>query len=222
MHLPITVPFSNTGEHHGIINKLNKEYKIDLLGEKYLSLSSSKDFTGTISSLVNHGTGYYQSQSDGSSTYIQISFLNGYIFPTGYTLKGSTSVGFYSKSWYVYGIHDGDEKTEGRWETLGINDTSQSTYCNTLTSNGGCYDNRVGSYTLKPMKALLGYKHLRWKTKENCDIGNAFLTTGIDVYGTLSPSKKLPKGNERSVRVNNYNHVYFILIILFGNFILSY
>ena len=88
MYLPITVPFSNTGEHHGIINKLTKTYGVDLLAEKYVELSSSTYYTGEIETLVNHGTGHYQSQSDGTSTYIEISFIKGFIYPDGYTLKG--------------------------------------------------------------------------------------------------------------------------------------
>ena len=36
MYLPLTVPFSNTGEHHGIINKLTKTNRVDLLAEKYV------------------------------------------------------------------------------------------------------------------------------------------------------------------------------------------
>ena len=156
-YLPLTVPFSATGKHHGIINVLNKTHGIDLISENYLSLSSSPRYTGDIKTLVNHGTGHYQSGSDGTSTYIQISFLKGYIFPTGYTLKGKTGGYHYPKSWYIYGIHEGDENNEGKWDILGINDTTHSTYCQILSSYKSCNDDRVGSFTTKKMPSSLGY-----------------------------------------------------------------
>ena len=219
MYLPLTVPFSNTGEHHGIINKLTKTYGVDLLAEKYVELSSSPRFTGEINTLVNHGTGHYQSKSDGSSTYIQISFLKGYIFPTGYTLKGPTGSDYaFSKSWYVYGIHEDDEKNEEKWELLGENDTTQSTYCQKLYG-GDCKDDRVGSFSLKQMKTSLGYKFLRWKTKEGCSHGEAFITSGIDVYGTLSLNKI--KAKRKSFCGCRNSQSYLFIIVLFGNFISS-
>ena len=81
MYLPLTVPFSDTVEHHGIINKLAKTYETDLLAEKYVEPSSSNDCTGKIETLVNHGTGHYQSNIYASSIHVQVSFLKGYIFP---------------------------------------------------------------------------------------------------------------------------------------------
>ena len=113
MHIPIKVPFSDTGKHHGIINKLNKAYGIDLLGQRYVYLSSSTKYTGDINTIVNHGTGHYQTQDISTmNSFIQISFLKGYIFPTGYTIRGITNGYDYSKSWYVYGIHEGDENVQ--------------------------------------------------------------------------------------------------------------
>ena len=166
-------------------------------------MSSSSVYASNIESLVNHGTGYYYTSSDGSSAYIQISFLKGYIFPTGYTLKGTTGCLTYAKSWYVYGIHEWDENIENRWEILGENDSSESTYCQPPTTYiVGCLNDSVGSFTLKPMKSSCGFKHLRWKLKEVCDscFGIYFLTAGIDVYGTYSLSRFLEtktKGNRK-------------------------
>ena len=182
----ITVPFSNTGEHHGIINKLTEEYKIDLLAKKIVKLKSSGRNTGEISTIINHGTGHYQPTSNDNNTYIQTTFLKGFVYPTGYTLKGTKNAFNYAKSWYVYGIHEGDEDAENKWDLLAINDTSQSTYCAIIAGNGNCNDDRVGSFDLKPLPSLKGYKHLRWKVKEPGPHYFCFLTAGIDVYGTLS------------------------------------
>lgn len=226
MFLPISIPLSNTGAHHGIINTLNKTYKVDLLSEKYVNLSSSGHNLGNINTLVNHETGLYRSKSDGSSTYIQITFLKGYIFPTGYTLKGLNAPEangyWYCKSWYVHGIHEGDENIESRWNLLGENDTTQSTFCQTLYHNGACCDDSVGSFSLRKIPSIRGYKHLRWKLKEKfdaCPSLYAFFTAGIDVYGTLSLRSTL--GNCRSIRQCRRGPNNLFLIILFGNSISS-
>ena len=221
MPLPITLPFSDTGEHHGIINTLSKSYGIDLLGQNWVSLSSSEIYTGEINTLVNHGTGHYQSRDTSKkNTYIQVSFLKGFIFPTGYTLKGVKGGYSYSKSWYVYGIHEGDESDESKWDILGVNDTTQSTYCQKLYySNNNCDDDRVGSFSLKSMSSSRGYKHLRWKLKEpNLDIVHAFITAGIDVYGTLSndPFRVLRNGKSHCY----FNKNLLLVSLLFENLLI--
>ena len=212
MYTPITVPFSDTGEHHGIFSKLRKTHKIDLLGKNYLNLSSSKYFDGEISTLINHGDGFYRSTSDGESTYIQIAFLRGLIYPTGYTLRGREGTYHFAKSWYVYGIRDGDENNKERWEILGENDTTQSTYCALVSPGGGCIDNRVGSFSLKPMSSSSGYKYLRWTLKEGCCNDSKFLTLGVDVYGTLFLGPKKPRTCLCYCKNNN---VYMFLFLLY-------
>ena len=111
-----------------------------------------------------------------------------------------------------------DENKEENWDLLGENDTTQSTYCQTLGSNGGCCDDRVGSFSLKQMSIVKGYKHLRWKTKEYVNT-EAFITAGIDVYGTLSLSGI--KRNGKSICRCRRGPSYLFLIVLFGNFISS-
>ena len=187
---PISIPFSNTGAHHGIFNILTKKFKIDLLAEKYVNLSLSTIYTGHLSALVNHGTDHCQSTSDGSSTYIQISFLKGYIYPTGYTLKGLVGYCF-ARSWNVYGIKEGDEENKEKWVILGSNDNTQSTYCNIVASDGNCANADVGSFALKPLKYTRGFKHMRWTSTEK----SCFLTTGLDIYGTLSLSQFIRKAS---------------------------
>jgi hypothetical protein len=220
MSLPITIPFIDTGKHHGIINTLNKACEIDLLGENWVSLSSSEVYTGEISTLVNHGTGHFQSKdSSKSNTYIQVSFLKGYVFPTGYTLKGVKGLCSYSKSWYVYGIHEGDEGDESKWDTLGVNDTTQSTYCHMPNSRGYCDDDAVGSFSLKSMPSSRGYKHLRWKLKDPNDEYYAFITAGIDIYGTLSNNPYGVLRNGKSLCHCNKNLL--LVALLFGDLMIS-
>lgn len=213
MYNILSAPFSNTGDHHGVISRLNKAYNIDVLTKKYINVSSSPKHDGEIETVVNHGTGYYRSKSDGTSTYIQISFLKGNIFPIGYTLKGNSGGWCFAKSWYVYGIRKGYEDKEDKWEILGENDSTQSTFCQKLNAGGYCDDDRVGYYSMKPINESLGFKHLRWKLKEvSVSCMHVFLTAGIDVYGILL----LNDGNKRKsvcrCRINN-----ILLVALFVN-----
>ena len=216
INFPFSVPFSNTGEHHGIIHTLNKSYNIDLLGENYIKLSSTKVYTGEINTLVKHGTGHCQAEqgTGEKSIYIQVTFLKGFVFPTGYTIKGMAGGYTYPKSWYVYGIHEGDEeKKEEEWDLLGENDTTESTYCQKLHSSyNNCDDTRVGSFTLRKMPSSRGYKHMRWQTKS----GGAFITAGIDVYGTLSMNSRNMKNLISKCRCK-YNRGSMISILLFMN-----
>ena len=215
MFLPISIPFINKSEHRGIIHALTQEYGVDLINENYVNLSSSTRYTGEIDTVVNHGTGHYQSMKSGDDkeSFIQITFLKGFIFPTGYTLKGVRDGYSFSKSWCVFGIHEGDENQEKRWKTLAINDTSESTYCQTLSVYGNCIDDRVGSFQLKPMKITRGFKHLRWRPKE---LGGIFITAGIDIYGTLSNYQYIDTRNRISVclcRCNRNKPLIISLII---------
>ena len=214
MFLPITVPFNDTGEHHGLFNTLNKHFGVDLLGEKYVDLTSSEKYTGEISTLVNHGTGHYQSKSASCDTFMQITFLKGFIFPTGYTLKGKNGHS-YSKSWYVYGIHRGDENFKSKWDVLAINDTSQSTYCSPETSSINCGDTKVGSFKLKPQRSKKGYKHIRMQLKEGSNNNCPFLTEGIDFYGSILLSETLVC--MRSICLHRYNKHYMIMIVVFSS-----
>ena len=215
MSIRFQYQFSNTGEHHGIFYSLNNTNKIDLLGKKFISLSSSPSDRGNIEAIVNYRSNAYRAKTDGNSIFVQITFLKGYIFPTGYTINAVSAYegtfgmySDYSKSWYVYGIYEGDESNTQKWEKLGENDTTQSTYCQNILHDQ-CFDPRIGSYSLKELKTSKGFKHLRWQTKE----GTAFLTAGIDVYGAFSLSK-LKNSLCRCRRQQNY----FVFIDLVLNF----
>jgi hypothetical protein len=105
-------------------------------------------------------------------------------------MKGVTGSSHFSTEWYVYGIQEGDESNENRWDLLSTNKNTESTYCITVTSSGGCNDLRVGTYNIKN-NSTKGYRHLRWRQKTPCCGGYYFSTTGIDVYGTLSSSPTL-------------------------------
>ena len=114
-------------------------------------------------------------------------------------MRGSSSGYSFSKSWDVYGIRNGDENNKNNWKLLGQNDTTQSTYCKTISStNSGCKDGRTGTFSLSTSYLTEGFKHLRWVGREFSPSDRLFFTTsGIDVYGTLVFSNIIPRNTCR-------------------------
>ena len=145
-----------------------------------------------------------------ANSWVQLSFPGRYIFPSAYSLRGVTGVWCYPLEWNVYGIKDGEEnKTSDDWDLIGSSKTSESTYC--LTNSVTCNDTTVGTFKLKRMHSLIGYRHLRWMiTKGSCSDIPRFATSGIDVYGTLSVlniNLKDAKNIQRICEVHLMNHL---------------
>ena len=68
---------------------------------------------------------------------------------------------FYPTSWIIYGIYDGDINNPNKWVKLGENNVSESTYCNSIWSNKGCRDKRVGTFKMKKPIPTRRYKYMR-------------------------------------------------------------
>ena len=179
-----------------IINKLKTSYGVsDPISSNYVDPSAIGN-AGSIDTLIMWNSFYYFA-GPSKSAWFQLTFPYRFIYPSAYSMRGvydkSNPNGCqYAKSWYVYGIHEGDEDDSNKWELLGINDTSQSLYCRVLVGSlEGCQDKNVGSFTLKPMKSQNGFRHIRWVTKETSH--SYFGVSGLDVYGTLTTEIFLPK-----------------------------
>ena len=197
-----TVPLTTKNQLDGIISKL-KNSGISPIDDNYVVPSAKKDNQGSNKTLVLWDSLLYQAGNGAKiDSWVQLSFPKGLIYPTAYSMRGS-----YGSSWWpcfaktrnVYGIFEGDENNEEKWDLLGTNNTSESTYCNSASSYEYCADNNIGTFTLKPMPSNKGYKHIRWRSEVASCGGNFhyFATSGIDVYGTLSssPSKQNKNAN---------------------------
>jgi hypothetical protein len=203
MTFKIEAPLITPNQLNGIIYKLKNELKVDPINDNYVIPSSINAAHNNLNTLVNWDA-EYSSHGPGSSTnqpWVQLSFPNRYIFPTAYSIRGSSSGSWFSTEWYVYGIQEGDENAENRWDLLSTNKNTESIYCITVGSNGECYDLRVGTFNIQNISTK-GYRHLRWRQKTSCCGGYYFSTTGIDVYGTLSSSPTLSPSPTQKIKKN--------------------
>lgn len=220
----ITVPLITTNELNGIIYELKNKYKIDPINDNYIIPSAVNDKQGTRTTIVTWSSYIYRaagSNGDKNDAWVQLTFPRGYIFPTAYSMRGvysTKSSPCFAKSWDVYGIFDGDLNDESKWDLLGQNDTSQSIYCQYLLENR-CHDKRVGTFTLKPLPSIIGYKHLRWRARENCKSSckYSFATSGIDIYGKLSAFSGMDR-NVVSLRI--FPKALIIIAILLSNLLM--
>ena len=162
----VEVQLTVQNELNGIISKLKQTYSDDEIIANYATPSSIHDITGNSKELITWEYFRYMAGAGSASNYpwIQLYFPNGYIYPTAYSMRGNTNTPCFCKEWNVYGIHEGDINTEGNWELLGQNDTSQSIYC-VKDSSSYCNDARVGTFTMKSMISNRGYKYIRWRSR---------------------------------------------------------
>ena len=150
----------------GIIYKLKNVFKInDPISSNYVVPSSIGTRSGDIKSLVIWDDITYGA-TNVQNSWVQLSFPNRFIFPTAYSLKeptnGRYSAWVFAREWKVYGIHEGEENEEGKWDLLGINDSSQTIFCRDVLASGHCVGGTdVGTFMLKPMPSNIGYRHMR-------------------------------------------------------------
>ena len=180
---------------NGIISKLKNVYNITPIDEEYVVPSSnSGGGQGKVKTLVLWDNYLYQTCGySEAGTWMQLSFPKGYIYPNAYSMRGTYEANFgryFPTSWIVYGIYEGDIDDANKYIKLGENKINDSTYCNSVYSNGGCRDKRVGTFKLKKPIPTKGYKYMRWVIKTH-DYGNCFASSGLDVYGVLSNSSIL-------------------------------
>lgn len=218
-------PLVTPNELNGIIYKLKNDLKIDPIKGKHVVPSSIKDGIGTASILVNWDSLEYNAVgSETDLPWVQLSFPKGYIFPTAYSMRGvykDENTGYiFATSWDVFGIKEGDEKDENKWELLATNTSSESTYCEKtfyfIFGGYFCQDNRTGTFTLKPIQSTEGFKHIRWRLKTSSCNDFAFATSGIDVYGTLFTVPRILKKTVYC-RCSSHSRIFVVLSVSLMN-----
>lgn len=195
MGTTVNAPLVTKNALNGIIYKLKNEYKVDPIASNIVVPSSVNDFHGTCKTLVYWNESVFDAGDHikYSNPWFQLSFPNGLIFPTAYSMRGVPGGYYFPSTWEVLGIPEGKENEESSWDLLATNSRSESTYCKTLSSDGtGCNDTiNVGTFTLK--QTSKGYKHLRWRLKTVFSGNPFFPSSGVDVYGVLSTSLNIFK-----------------------------
>ena len=202
MSLPSIVgPKNPTGNTlSGIINEIHTRYNIDNPVSKGIikATSSSGSIAGSVNTIANWDQTYFRIYSS-SSVYVQMQFINRYIFPTAYSFRGviPSDQYCYAKKWKVLGFNKEEENSPSMWSTLDEDASTSGSYCGTSTH---CSGRNNETFLLKNVNK--GYQCIRW-TPSSSSCGNSdmyFAASAIEVYGTLSTSKSIKRARTREIK----------------------
>ena len=209
MKLPrILGPIEDKGEDKraGIINEIAKKYHGNIAFSSLVVPQVSAVYHGNVTAVVNWEN---EVQSGPSNPWIQISFPNSKLNPTGYTLKGPVSLSkCFASKWKVEAFND-DESDPSLWDTVAINQNTESNYCN--TNANVCSDPSVGHFIIPATNKR--YKHFRWSTvTSRCTFNSVFFVTGgIDLFGTLYTENGECNPNNQ---IKIFKHALFYILIV--------
>ena len=194
MALPSQITASINGNGlNGIIYSLKNTYGITSPVDSGIVIPSGTETNSKSENINNTIAGWKESCWVSVGTYsnpfYQVYFPMHWISITGYSLRSCSESWTYPKIWKVYGFNDDNKnQDESKWDVLGENtSTASQPYC--YTSSDTCSTGfQVGTFTTK----ITGksYKYLRFVlTEPSRSSLPRFVTSGFDVFGTLSSSK---------------------------------
>ena len=192
----------------GIFYQIINKFKVsDPITSGIVELSTNGELLGSIENVVLWESDFYSYLTTGVDVYLQMKFPRRYLLPTGYSIRGSSG-NCYSTKWKFFGFNEGEETSESKWKLLGENTTTETGLCGTGLY---CNSESVATYSIKP--ASKGFRYLRWSSvASSCD-GSRFVTTGMDVYGTLSKTQiRISKNRQKLIRRISSTLTVFILI----------
>ena len=157
---------------------------------------------------------YWQSAAN-KDAYIQIEFVNKFVFPIAYSLKG-----FYNwctaKEWKLLGY---DKLTDAPTE-LSTNKTIESTYCgDTSQCDIRCCNNDWGTFEIKNTKQAYRYFKIM-SVEPSCSNTWRLGMSGIEIFGLLSSNGDIISNRKKrtycfkSYPLNNHLPAYALLRLL--------
>ena len=158
-------------EPQGIIYKIRSQVA-DITS--YVQPSYTSFYTGDINALVKWENLII---TTGQSSYLQVKFEYGFVYPTSYSLKGDYLGNCFAKEWILYGFNE----PEGQMTTLSTNKSQGSTFCGT---NTGCNSGNWGTFSVNPMQKAFKYFRIV-STAPSCSIWYLTLC-GFELTGIYS------------------------------------
>lgn len=202
----------------GIIYTLVNTWNVSNPIEKNIIIPSSSTTTnGNINDTILWNTNMWRSYLlKGNDVFLQFEFPNGFIYPTGYSIRGilPSDTHVYQEEWTLFGFNDGEENDVSKWDILAQNSSSEKNFCG---GNYYCTSGlQVYTYLINPTSK--GFRYLRWKdTACQSTLGYlAFAASGVDIYGTLVTTR-LQKNNKIRCTCKNipkYSNNLFIVFML--------
>ena len=193
MVLPNSISSIKTKDNElkGIIYQIINKYNIaNPLTNNIIELNSSITQNGDRNTVVLWNQYWQTFLKKPNEVFIQMKFPGRYLFPSGYSMKGTEIGRHYAKKWSLQGFNEGDENNRNNWELLNENTAAEGGYCKNVEV---CVTGDVASYSVS--QRTKGYRYLRWTSIEsstsNGDIH--FATSEIEIYGVLSSNKSFFK-----------------------------
>lgn len=164
----------------GIINKI-KKYSDDPISDNIVVPSALQSGWGSCNYSITWD-GNFASLSGENKNYLIIRFPERYLFPTHYTIRGTSVAYHYQKTWTVHGYNKGEENNKDSWTLLADNESTFDTFCG---NEEGCITTRRSTiFSMIPSKK--GFEYIRFTTTSTITSGDHFTTSGIEFFGILS------------------------------------
>lgn len=205
MKIPKNI-FANVGFDplDGIINKI-KKYSSNPIDDNLVVPSAVTSKFGVCNSTVTWDGNF--ATNDGNP-YLTIRFPDRYLFPTHYTIRG-TSVNYeFQKTWDVHGYNKGEDDDSSKWTLLASNESTFDTFC----SNGANCITTKRSTVFSMIPTKKGFEYIRFTATSTLGSVIHFTTSGIEFFGSLSVYNKMPIYRcHESIQCKSSFRYYFVL-----------
>ena len=158
----------------GIIKRIKSEVS-DITSYVYPSYGGTYNH-GDINSLVNWDN-YIQVWKTGA--YLQVEFKHGYVYPTSYSIRGTSSLCF-ATEWTLYAFNSAAEEMT----IIGENESKGTTFC-TGRNDGGCLNDNWATFSVRKVTKAFKYFRMVGKTFTSCN-GDFLMLGGFELFGLYS------------------------------------
>ena len=212
MLLPDVIgPISSKGNPpDGIITEIKSKHNvIDPIQSKIVIPTASSSYSNyAVSTVIFWNAPNWHTKGEKGS-YLQLQFPRRKIYLTGYSIKGiSDSDRCYQKTWRVEGFNHDEKNCKEKWTFLARNYANETNFCG---CTAGCTTTAISTYQI-PMPSK-GFEYIRWTIEETSNSENhRFVSSGIEVYGTLLKSNFCSKKVCRTYASRSFSVLALVLI----------
>ena len=146
------------------------------------------------------------------NSYLEIKFIDRYIFPTHYEIQGASASKEwnYQKEWNVYGYNESERSNSLKWQLLSTDVSNASTFC----GNGNLCSGKGITIFPTSVRSINGFRYIRFVTTKGSNANNHFVASAVEFYGELSISGVIGKLSCTKVRRCNQQSVHVITLAL--------
>ena len=174
----------------GIIKQIKNEVT-DITSYVYPSYGGTL-CQGDIKTLVNWDN-FVQVYKSGM--YLQVWFKHGFVYPTSYSIKGTSKSKCYATEWTLYGFNTAEEEMT----ILGEDKSEGTTFCN--SGKNDCESNNWATFSVR--KVTKAFKYFRMIDKScSCNYDDFLLLGGFELFGLYSiDGRILSDGKRKKLKI---------------------